>query len=74
MKAIAAEEEVERLAQWPQDILRHTYGSYHLEKRHDATETAHQMGHKGNPRMLFNHYRDLVTPEDAVAFWEIMPS
>jgi hypothetical protein len=24
-------------------------------------------------RMLFNHYRDLVAPEDATAFWEIMP-
>jgi integrase len=65
--------EAEPLAQWPQDVLRHTYGSYHLEKHHNATETAHQMGHQGNPRMLFNHYRDLVTPEDATTFWEIMP-
>jgi integrase len=73
MKAIAAEEEAGALAQWPQDLLRHTYGSYHLEKHHNATETAHQMGHQGNPRVLFNHYRDLVTPEDATAFWEIMP-
>jgi integrase len=73
MKAIAAEEDSEALAQWPQDLLRHTYGSYHLEKHHNATETAHQMGHQGNPRMLFNHYRDLVTPEDATAFWEILP-
>jgi integrase len=73
MKAIAAEEEAEPLAQWPQDLLRHTYGSYHLEKHHNATETAHQMGHQGNPRMLFNHYRDLVTPEDAAALWEIIP-
>ena len=74
MKAIAAGEDAEPLVQWPQDVLRHTYGSYHLEKHHNATETAHQMGHQGNPRMLFNHYRDLVTPEDAAAFWEIKPS
>jgi integrase len=74
MKAIAAEDGSGALPQWPQDLLRHTYGSYHLEKHHNATETAHQMGHQGNPRMLFNHYRDLVTPEDATAFWEIMLS
>jgi integrase len=76
-KAIAnpdvANVEAEPLPTWPQDVLRHTYGSYHLEKHHNAAETAHQMGHQGNPRMLFNHYRDLVTPEDATAFWEIMP-
>jgi integrase/recombinase XerD len=74
MKAIAAEDEAEALAQWPQDLLRPTYGSYHLEKHHNAPETAHQMGHQGNPRMPFNHYRDLVTLEDATAFWEIVPS
>jgi len=73
MKAIAAEEEADPLAQWPQDLLRHTYGSYHLEKHHNATEMAHEMGHQGNPRMLYNHYRELVTPEDATAFWEILP-
>jgi integrase len=65
--------EPEPLKEWPQDVLRHTYGSYHLEKHHNATETAHEMGHKGNPRTLFNHYRDLVEPEAASAFWDIMP-
>jgi len=28
-------------------------------------------GTRATPRMLFNHYRDLVTPENATAFWEI---
>jgi integrase len=72
-KPVTADIEAGPLAKWPQDVLRHTYGSYHLEKHHNAPETAHQMGHQGNPRMLFNHYRDLVAPEDATAFWEIMP-
>ena len=70
-KAIKAE--ADPLPQWPQDVLRHSFGSYHLEKHHDATETAHEMGHRGNPRMLYAHYRELVTPEDAKAFWEIVP-
>ncbi len=68
-RAIAAE--AEPLPVWPQDILRHTFGSYHLEAFKNAAETAHEMGHRGNPRMLYAHYRELVTPEDAKAFWEI---
>lgn len=70
-RAIA--QEAEPLPRWPQDVLRHTFGSYHLEAFKNAVETAHEMGHRGNTRMLFSHYRDLVTPEAAKAFWEIMP-
>lgn len=70
-KAIAAE--ADPLPEWAQDLLRHTYGSYHLEKHHNAAETAHEMGHRGNPRMLYAHYRELVTPEDAEKFWTINP-
>jgi hypothetical protein len=30
--------------------------------------------HKRNPKMIYTHYRDLVTPEDAQAFWQIYPT
>jgi hypothetical protein len=30
------------------------------------------MGHR-DPEVLFNHYRNLVTRDDAKAFWEIAP-
>jgi hypothetical protein len=31
---------------WPEDILRHSYGSYHLAKYRNAALTADQMGQK----------------------------
>lgn len=45
--------------EWPDDILRHSYGSYHLAKHRNAALTAEQMGHK-NARMLYAHYREVV--------------
>lgn len=59
------------LTVWPQDVLRHSYGSYHLEKHKDASNTANEMGHRGNPQMLYRHYRGIVTPEAAEAFWKL---
>ena len=44
---------------WPEDILRHSYGSYHLARYRNAALTADQMGHK-NARMLYAHYREVV--------------
>ena len=44
---------------WPDDIFRHSYGSYHLAKHRNAALTAEQMGHK-NARMLYAHYRAVV--------------
>jgi integrase len=45
--------------EWPDDILRHSYGSYHLAQHRNAALTAEQMGHK-NVRMLYAHYREVV--------------
>ena len=38
----------------------------------DAAKTALQLGHTES-RTLFAHYRELVRPEDAQAFWRIFP-
>jgi len=57
---------------WASDICRHTYGSYHLAMHENAALTSLQMGHSDSS-VLFNHYRDLVTREDARRFWEIWP-
>jgi integrase len=32
--------------EWPDDILRHSFDSYHLAKYRNAALTAEQMGHK----------------------------
>lgn len=67
-------DEVRRLAgvPWVHDILRHSFGSYHLAAHEDAMKTAMQMGHM-QMGILYNHYRELVTREEANEFWSIRP-
>lgn len=57
---------------WPHDCLRHCFGSYHLAMHGSADKTALQMGHRSTD-MLFRHYRELVTKEEAERFWGIRP-
>jgi len=57
---------------WPQDALRHSFASYHLAKHGSADLTATQLGHRSTD-MLFRHYRELVTKDDAEKFWAISP-
>jgi integrase len=57
---------------WASDIMRHSYGSYHLALHEDAPRTALQMGHSRTD-VLFQHYRDLVKREDAESFFDIRP-
>jgi len=59
--------------QWPRDVMRHTFASFHLAKHEDAAKTAHEMGHADGGKMLFTHYRNLVKPNEAAAFWNIEP-
>jgi integrase len=58
---------------WPANALRHSFASYHLAEHQDAAKTALQLGH-AESRTLFAHYRELVKPEEAKAFWQIFPS
>jgi integrase len=60
------------LVEWPSNALRHSYASYHLAKFQDAASLALQMGHT-TTKMLFAHYREVVTPEAATAYWNIRP-
>lgn len=61
------------LAAWPHNAMRHSFGSYHLAKHQDGPRTAFEMGHT-QPDVLYNHYRNLVRPEEASAYWEIRPA
>ncbi|MEP6667845.1 MAG: tyrosine-type recombinase/integrase [Chthoniobacter sp.] len=56
---------------WPQNGLRHSFASYRLAKCRSAAEVALEMGN--SPRMVFQHYRELVTPADSDSWWEIAP-
>lgn len=56
---------------WPQNVTRHSFVSYHLAQFQNAGKTALEAGH--SEQMLFNHYRELVTLEEAAVFWAITP-
>lgn len=60
------------LKPWPSNALRHSYGSYHLAHHQDASALALNMGHE-SPALIFRHYREVVTPEQAAAYWNIWP-
>jgi integrase len=59
-------------AGWPQNALRHSFGSYHLAQFNDAAKLALEMGN--SPATIFRHYRQLVKPKDAERYWKIMPA
>ncbi len=61
------------LTQWPQDGLRHSYASYHLAHFKNINELATQMGHT-DTKLIFRHYRSVVTKDEAANFWKIEPS
>jgi integrase len=61
------------IAKWPNNALRHSYASYHLARFNDAAALALEMGHT-NTAMIFQHYREVVKPRDAVSYWEITPA
>jgi integrase len=59
-------------AEWPQNALRHSFGSYHLAQFNDAAKLALEMGN--SPATIFRHYRQLVKPKQAERYWKIAPA
>jgi site-specific recombinase XerD len=55
---------------WPQDCLRHSFVSYHMEA-HGWESTVEQAGH--SLATSFNHYRALTTKAEAKRFWKLKP-
>lgn len=60
-----------KLTPWPRNVLRHSFGSYHLAFHKNEALTAAEMGN--SPAVIFQHYRALVTPEAAGKFWKLLP-
>jgi integrase len=58
--------------EWPSNVLRHSFASYHLAQFKNAGQTAAELGHAG-AAVLYQHYRELVTPDAASKWWQIMP-
>lgn len=64
---------VAELSDWGNNDTRHSFGSYHYALHGDAVKTSAQMGHKQGDDVLFSHYRQLVTGDDAAQFFALRP-
>lgn len=60
-------------SEWESNDTRHSFASYHFALHGNALETARLLGHKQNDEVLFAHHRQLARPEDAAAFFALLP-
>jgi integrase len=60
------------LTRWQNNGLRHSFASYRLAATHDAPRVASELGHT-SPQMLYSTYREVVLPEEAERYWELIP-
>ena len=62
------------ICNWPNNALRHSFASYYLAhfKKAGAAELALEMGHT-NTNLVFQHYRQLVKPNEARRYWALAP-
>lgn len=58
--------------EWKHNALRHSFISYRLAEIQDAAKVALEAGN--SPAMIFAHYREIVTPEEAKAWFAVVPS
>ena len=54
---------------WQHDIMRHSFCSYHVAYHRNTAMTALEAGH--TETILFKHYPELGSEEDAKAIWDI---
>ncbi len=58
------------LTPWRQDVLRHTFASYHIKQWHDFAHLQLEMGHR-SAELLRTRYLSMrgITAADAARFW-----
>jgi integrase len=56
---------------WAKNGLRHSFISYRLAILHDTARIALEAGN--SPQVIFSHYRELVTTEAAIAWFNVKP-
>lgn len=67
--------EAAEIDRWPDNALRHSFGSYHYAQHDNVELTKAQMGHgEGTSQTFFTHYRALVKKGHAKAYWALMPA
>ncbi len=57
--------------EWKQNALRHSFCSYRLAQVQDAGKVALEAGN--SPAIIFAHYRELVRPDAAAAWFNVRP-
>ena len=57
---------------WKQNALRHSFISYRLAQIQDVNRVALEAGN--SPQMIFRHYRELATPDQARTWFSIAPA
>ncbi len=60
------------LTPWRQDVLRHTFASYHIKQWHDCARLQLEMGHR-SAELLRTRYLSMrgVTAAEAARFWRV---
>ena len=58
--------------EWPRNVLRHSYISYRIAIVKSAEQVALEAGN--SPAIIFRHYRELATEEQAAEWFNIRPS
>lgn len=58
---------------WPYDGTRHSFATYALGLTADPGKVSLWLGHEGDPRMLYTHYRGLCTKAEAEAYFALRP-
>jgi integrase len=56
---------------WPQDVLRHSYGSYWLAKNGNRAQLAEYMGN--SLQIIKKHYKQVVSKTETAKYWAILP-
>ena len=56
---------------WPRNVLRHSFISYRIAVVKSAEQVALEAGN--SPTIIFKHYRELATEEEATAWFNIRP-
>lgn len=59
-----------RLKEWPHDVMRHTYCSYHLAAFENEPLTVHCAGH--DFRMFRKHYKKPLPKSEGERFWALV--
>lgn len=58
---------------WINNVMRHSFATYHLARYRDAGRTAHDLGHP-NANLIYSTYRSLAQVADGEKYFQIKPT